>query len=273
MAAAMAGCSRSGKTTQFESKTPKEEPVDSIEMFIEYLNELAAKKVSIHDKHSIDTTEYQKFQQFDFCKFIGYGKVEREPYVLIRDSAEFKIIRRSDDLYNPYHFQNMGDHWYNFKGFDMGYSRFSTTMNGEGPADVHRFVQNGVFIDYVETFIHEQVYVDIRVFYDTKSFLKLKIKSEASKDGVELERSYSKDLLPQIKKLINHLKNLPENKLPDWLRPKLYYTVKQEDNCIKEFYFYYNDLCVDSIPPTPLGEMDDNSTKPRTFANDYAWKL
>ena len=44
MAAAMAGCSQSGKTTQFESKTPKEEPVDSIEMFIEYLDELAAKR-------------------------------------------------------------------------------------------------------------------------------------------------------------------------------------------------------------------------------------
>lgn len=222
--------------------------------------------ISVHDTHNIDTSLYDKFQLFDFCKLKGFGKIEKEPYILMRDSAEFKIVRRSDDLYNPYIFQNMGDYWYNYKAFYMEWPRDAVPINGPWPAEVHRFIKNNVMFEYYVEFIGTHLYPRFRVFSDIFNCHVISLWTNT--DQKEYEKIYSaglyNELLTQYKQLS---KQKSDNK--DYYINNYSLLIKYDDPHILE-YNAPTPSGIDCVLYSPLGEIDDDCTKPRCFANKNA---
>lgn len=233
--------------------------------------------VSVHNKHNIDTSKYEKYQLFDFCALKGFGVIEKEPYVLIRDSAEFKIVRRSDDLYNPYFFQNMGDYWYNYKSFYMEL-RFGATLNGPYAAEVHRFVKDGKLFEY---------YVDIydssrddtnpyhtrspkfRMFTNIYKCHVVSVFPNEDYDTREYEMTYSANMFNTLQ---NKYKILSKQKgqYKKYMVDNYDMFIKYAEPYILEYINTPNSNKPDSVLYSPLGAIDDDCTKPRAYGNHYA---
>ena len=215
------------------------------------------KFVSIHDAHTLDTAAYQKFQHFDFCKLQGSGKIEREPYVLVRDSADFKIIWLSNDLYNPYRFQNMGDYWYSYRSIYMDIPRHDLTLSSLWPSDVMRFVQNDTLYEYWAEYLEDKTYPEIKVHTDENHAWVYQISWLSGNGGKE--EHFTPDLLTQIKDFYKKHKSdtRPLNK-GDQIYSLRYHETGDS--------LYENDL---PITWSPIGCFDEYNTQPRSEINNH----
>lgn len=219
----------------------------------------------------LDLSDYQKFQRFDFCNLKGVGEVERNPYVLVKDSAEYRIVRKSHDINDAYIFKKEKDHWYNYRNFYPELPRdFGTTLNGEGPSDVHRFVADGVVYEYISAYNHEIVHVHYRVFTNTNSGYWFRHVPETEGEyftGEEL--IVTEETFHKLKKKLQKWMSLPLDKLPYGIGGQEIRLIYTDTNIIEHYYFNNEYIGGASLPQTPLGELDDHCTEPRTFANNY----
>lgn len=231
--------------------------------------ELTYNKVGIHDVHNIDISNYAKFQEFDFCKLEGVGDPLKEPYVLIRDSAEFKIIRRSDDIYNPYIFQNMGEYWYNYTGYYMEFGPSARTLGGLGPAQSMRFVENDTLYEYLTEYFDDNVHTTYKIYPNYKHKITIGY-SLTKKNGKLLageDYTFSTDLFKKIKsQMKSFMKKIPDGRYI--LHQEIIYT----DSCMIERPIGSNGESDIKVRYSPLGEIDYDNAKPRCYDNAYGWK-
>lgn len=257
-------CSKPETNSKEEAERPRREDPEIVNLTLG--GYFPREWTSIHDKHNIDTSRYEKYQLFDFCNLKGIGKVEKEPYVLIRDSAEFKIVRHSEDIYNPYIFQNMGDYWYNYKAFYMEL-KDGCTLNGPNAAEVHRFVKNGQLFEYYVDLI-DPFWPKFRVFNNIYKCHVVSLFPNMKDNLKEYEMTFSANMFDTLQKKYKTLSK-QRGQQKRYFVNNYNLIIKYADPYILE---YENTLSnnPDIVLYSPLGAIDDDCTKPRCFGNYYA---
>lgn len=95
---------------------------------------------------------YQTFDEFLMC---GVGKAIEKPYVVVYESSQKIIVRRSDRMNSPIIYTKKGDFWYNEQSFNLWKDNpFYTISLSEKdlPNTYYRFIHNDSIIEYNEIY-------------------------------------------------------------------------------------------------------------------------
>jgi len=153
-----------------------------------------------HTEWHKDSTSYTRFQRFNFFTLKGEGEVKSEPFVYVKESPDRKIIRMSDDVYNPYVFKNAKDYWYIYREMDMDIPLDQIPISGPIPRKIIRIIKQDTIYDY-ELHLDSNGYYPYLIRYtknESYSILLPKVKNKPQ---------FSEEL---VKRILAMLKNIED---------------------------------------------------------------
>lgn len=92
---------------------------------------------------------YKKYQCFDNFKMCGIGEVTDTPFVYVMTLPYTMVVRKSDDMTNPYLFHKYGNYWYSPRNRYI-YKSKRITLSGPNPYKSMKFIRNDTLYDFIQ---------------------------------------------------------------------------------------------------------------------------
>ena len=91
-----------------------------------------------------DSTQYERFQYFDYYTLTGKGEVTDTPYVFVKREKDRITVRLSDSLPQTYIFNRMGDYWHIRQEYEMEYAGTEPCLciNSPNPRRYDRYIKD-----------------------------------------------------------------------------------------------------------------------------------
>ncbi len=121
-----------------------------------------------------DSTQYERFQYFDYYTLSGKGEVTDTPYVFVKREKDRITVRLSDSLAQAYIFNKMGDYWHIRQEYDMEYAGQEPCLciNHPDPRRIDRYIKDDTVFQVVQlisNFIES--YTRVSIFDGRKKYL------------------------------------------------------------------------------------------------------
>lgn len=114
-----------------------------------------------------DSTQYERFQYFDYYTLSGKGEVTDTPYVFVKREKDRITVRLSDSLAQAYIFNKMGNYWHIRQEYDMEYEGQEPCLclNSPQPRRYDRYIKNDTIFEVGQSIIgFTECYITVRIY-------------------------------------------------------------------------------------------------------------